>query len=94
MRFYLKVLGKSHDCIRYIFEFFSQLLQIFAVMFMIFMALLNEMNLLLGRPLQTYAVIERSIPPTPTEKLSKSGARMELGTTLEVQVQGFIQTCS
>jgi hypothetical protein len=62
-------------------------------MFMIFMALLNQMNLLLGRPLQTYAVIERSIPPTPNEKLSKSGARMELGRTLEAHAHDLIQTC-
>jgi hypothetical protein len=82
-----------HNRIKSIFEFFSQLGQLLAVMFMKSRDELNEMRLFLERPLQRYDVIECSIRPKRHETPSKSENRMEFDPTLETQARGIIQTC-
>jgi hypothetical protein len=93
MKLYSKFLRKMQNRINSIFEFFSQLGEFSAVIFMKSRDELNEIRLFLERPLQTYAVIDCSIPPKRNDKPSKSGTRMELRPTLTARAQGFIQNC-
>jgi hypothetical protein len=94
MKLYSKFLRKMQNRIKSIFEFFSQLGEFSAVMFMKSRDELNEIRLFLERPLQTHEVIECSIPPKRNDKPSKSGTRMELDPTLETRAQDLIQTCA